>query len=272
MNFMSALRRTSPLAFASLVLIMAAAAPSDASHTFKDSGRFAGNMLYPDLEQAGDHVINYALCANPVPWEWTAGVENWDTSFGTSMDFNGVACLSNQETKLTWEGADGSCPPGASACWLYPLPGEYVTHGDHFDLLNGHRVILFNSVIYYQFSPSCRVSISAHEWGHNMSLEDHDAENPCTIGSIMGKGGIDPASNSCVESPTGKDMTTVWCVVYRSCSWHGFQDWGPAADLTPGGIAYAQRAARLCSHGPPVLRRFLLEVLDGRRVDRLGKT
>jgi len=110
------------------------------------------------------------------------------------------------------------CP--STACWL--VPAAYSTHGSHRDITPGIDAanIVFNFNAWNTLpSPqsSWRVEVSAHEWGHNMSLQDHVGDDICddpVMPSIMDS---DPDS-LCPQSPTAPDRNSVRCEVYARCN------------------------------------------------------
>ncbi len=176
--------------------------------------------------EASAGTINYSLCGdaqNPASPQWEPGVENWDSAIGRWEFSRGADCSTSVRTQLRWEPNQNYCadpPPPArtSACWE---SGATSPHGSHADLQFGQPRILFDRDIYSDtyFSPSWRIAITAHEWGHNMSLADHDA-NPCPqggIGSIMGRGPPNPLGTACIQGPTSPDLASVDCNVYGRC-------------------------------------------------------
>jgi hypothetical protein len=166
--------------------------------------------LYRDLEAGGDQRIIYSVCGNPLPAFWTTGVENWDSPT-PRWNFDTVLCGFGN-TNLQWESANYFCAgPSTSACWV--IPAVWIAHGNHRDFVSTD--ILFDRVIYPILTNPAAVSVVAHEWGHNMSLTNHDTEHQCVINSVMGK---HEGGNPCIlQAPSGPDLHSVQCIVYRHC-------------------------------------------------------
>ncbi len=196
----------------------------DASHPFEGAGQVIGdrNYLYRNLEAIyGNGTIFYRLCGNPygVPDQWGIGVDNWDNAIGGQ--FNPVSCGSTAQTELRWEvgPAGAECGAGAWACWLDPagwgLP--FTTHGSHRDLTLG-VIVFVRDAWTARPNDQWRVYISAHEWGHNMSLADHRSSD-CAENTLMlnyTAGTLPP--NPCNQSPTANDAYSVHCNVYKLCA------------------------------------------------------
>ena len=196
-----------------------------ASHPFEGTGQLLGdkNYLYSNLEvPPGTGHITYSLCGSPygVPTEWRTGVENWDSPL-TLWQFDEVACGSNANTRLRWEVGE-ECGAGAWACWLDPeLNGlPFTSHGSHRDLQQG--IIVFDRNAWVNLMPApqgeWRLQASAHEWGHNMSLADHESCNCAENTLMVNYMGCTMPAHPCYQSPTAADLNSVKCKVYHHCA------------------------------------------------------
>lgn len=218
-----------------------------AAHPFQGSGQgYGGNWLYRDLESGGDGRISYKLCDSGqygAAALWGQGVEAWDSALGSGVEFDLVACSSpTYNTVVAWDGYDGKTCGGGWACWVWPVTGEYTTHGTHRDISLGKgRILVIQSAWLAQPTNEWRIYIAAHEWGHNMSLADHVSSDcgPGTEDTLMlnYNDGNPIPPNPCVPLPGGTDVTSVWCTIYRTCAWHGFSSWGWPADVPPAAVA-----------------------------------
>jgi hypothetical protein len=197
-----------------------------ASHPFEGTGQLLGdkNYLYRNLEAGGTGHITYSLCGSPygVPSEWRTGVENWDSPL-TLWQFDEGAC-GGGHTVLAWEGYAGyvCTNPGAWACWLDPQRHglSFTSHGSHRDLQQG--IILFDRYAWTNLMPApqseWRLQASAHEWGHNMSLADHESCNCAENTLMVNYWGCQMPAHPCYQSPTAADLNSVKCKVYGRCA------------------------------------------------------
>ena len=140
--------------------------PADASHTLLQSGDV--DKLWRDLEPGGDRQIDYWTCASYVPANWLVGIEDkWTPRLTWQFDA-APSCLA--DTVLRWEGSGLFCPnDGWVGCWqqLGNSP-----HADHQD--NVRTQILFDRPKVDPHSYAWKTALTAHEWGHNMDLIDHN--------------------------------------------------------------------------------------------------
>ena len=202
--------------------------PALATHTFGSSPPLFKDLLWSNLEVGGNQRITYSICSASLPPVVTTGIEQkWDDIFPRwSFDLIG-GC--NEATKVDWEGTQGYCETLSSdpdairfiGCfnWTYYL----APHGNHHHFASS--LILFDvnhpdGHTYASFGPNAQTAISAHEWGHNMGLEDHSG-TPCGVGLLMGETfDVDrkASDNPCFTGPTIGERASVECNVYRLCA------------------------------------------------------
>jgi hypothetical protein len=93
----------------------------------------------------------------------------------------------------------------------------YTQHGSHDDIKLG--LVVFDRAAWVaRPTDQWRRYISAHEWGHDLSLADHVSHN-CGENTLMLNylnGYVPP--NPCGEDPTAADRDGVRCIVYQRCS------------------------------------------------------
>jgi len=201
-------------AFPVLVLIALAwiAIPSGASANHV--GPYGNGVPYKwqNLQSLGGS-ISYSLCplGEPYAQDWRWGIENWDSYLSTRMDFNEFTCGQSVRTYVTWESADecGLTVFGkpATACWT-ATDATWQPQGGYF--LLDEAEIPFD-VSYKAQSLSNRTQLSAHEWGHNLSLDHHPYDNSCSLPGVMAYVNAQPP---CFYVPAGSEIQTVECVVY----------------------------------------------------------
>ena len=153
------------------VLAVARVSPAHGSHPFSPLN------VWPNLELGGTQHIRYSICSASLPATVSAGIENkWDNIY-SRWDFDLISGC-NEATKVDWEGARGSCEgltgdPYAVGCWI----GYWVPRGNQVALTSALILFDVNHPDGHQFStwgPNWQTEISAHEWGHNLGLADHD--------------------------------------------------------------------------------------------------
>jgi hypothetical protein len=122
---------------------------------------------------------------------------------------------------LTWEGFeppyDRACPDAdAYSCWW---PRDFDRVATWYELVE--TVVLFDNQKYMDggVSSGWRATISAHEWGHNLGLEDHAEGTVCDLGLLMGRGPHDLSGSPCMSSPSPQEADSV-------AQFYGY--WGPA--------------------------------------------
>ena len=171
--------------------------------------------LWFDLQPGGDRHLKYDLCSGGDANEayWQQGVENWDAAIAGWV-FDPAACGSfPSQITLAWESPPVECSSAtAKACWQ---PLTYYDSGNGYWQLRLAR-ILFDRDLYPAYNPSWRTSIAAHEWGHNLSLDDHQVAR-CSPGlnTLMGfSPEPPPAGNACLEGPSPPDLSSSRCNAY----------------------------------------------------------
>jgi hypothetical protein len=175
---------------------------------------YYGGCYWWDLRAAPGGSITYDL-SDYVPW-WTQGVENWDSALGSLMEFNSVY-YPNGQTHLRWEGQEPVyyyCDPDFSAC--YYIDDPWCT-----DTRLTEAAIYFDYIHYVNKSEVRRIAVSAHEWGHNLNLDERamgpEGDAMCsTPYRIMGSdGGID-----CMSGPSCPEQAAVLDFYWLLPWWH----------------------------------------------------
>jgi hypothetical protein len=160
--------------------------------------------LWADLAPGGDHHITYDPC-DPylvIPPEWSQGVENWDTAMSWLMDFDQDLCQPFAEVHLRWENPEYQCPnPDVLGCWQ-ALEWRYPPV-----LLEALILFDYDNYMHEDVETDGRIAISAHEWGHNMSLDEHGGDMCDSPGRIMAY--VDSDNQSCMTGPSPEEVDTV---------------------------------------------------------------
>jgi len=193
-----------------LVILLAIAAGFAASHPGGATHTYSPDIWWVDLKPWGDGSISYALCAIPyeLPPEWEWGVENWDGAISPifmrfDLEFGGCSAPS-ADTWLAWE-LGNECRPGAVACF------NEITSEDHGTWRELKRTHIYfdhdeyNDLGYWE--DAWQVAASAHEWGHNLNLADHDRDQCGEPDLIMGQ--VWTIHSPCLTGPSTPEVNAV---------------------------------------------------------------
>ncbi len=165
-----------------------------ATHPFDPPFRLVG------LHPLPNGTAYYSLCTTDpaTQWLWAWGPESWETATGGAMRFtlSSVACNINSQEQIQWEGYF-FCGENAFACHIrYEMSWHKdPTYGNHSNVYKAK--IVWDANAWAITTNSQRRAASAHEMGHGMSLEDHEAD-ACGELTIMGYIG----NQVCYEQPT----------------------------------------------------------------------
>jgi len=195
------------------LLVLAAAAAWAVGNSGEATHSYDPPSWWPDLKPWGDHSITYLLCGLPydLPAEWGWGVENWDAQIGGYMDFDVVVsgCFGSADTWLVWD-LQNACP-SAPACFL---SGDYQWHSTGWLELK-LAYIYFNRDQYEnlgQYNPAWETAfqtlVAAHEWGHNLNLDDHERD-PCLDPHLLMGNRMNIQQPPCLTGPTSAERSAV---------------------------------------------------------------
>jgi len=189
---------------------LAAMPGADALHSLRD--RYGAEQWWVDLKPWGDHRVSYLLCGLPydLPPEWEWGVESWDVMLSGMMEFDVAGgCFDSADTWLAWELQD-ECTDPSFGCW------RRVTWQGHagWDELQ-LTMIFFNHDGFYSlgegnpgWEDAFQMALSAHEWGHNLNLEDHWLQDMCWEPHLI-MGYINQWQPPCLTGPTSAERSAV---------------------------------------------------------------
>jgi hypothetical protein len=194
-----------------LTAALAAMPGADALHSLRD--RYGAEQWWVDLKPWGDHRISYLLCGLPyeLPPEWEWGVENWDAMLSSYMDFDlhPLGCSDSADTWLAWE-LQNECADPSFGCWER---WNWQGHGTWDELQL--TIIFFNYDGYHSlgegnpaWEDAFQMALSAHEWGHNLNLEDHWMQDMCWQPNLI-MGYINPWQPPCRTGPTSAELDAV---------------------------------------------------------------
>lgn len=181
-----------------LILGSFGSSDAQASHAFQPQS------VWSQLKPPGSQDISYNLnyCSGTIPPQWAQVIEDWDVQLGSKFEFDQYTFCPQLNTQVRWS-PWSECDPGAYACWRAIVQGENIlTSTIHF------------MPVYSSLTAAWKVTVPAHEWGHNLGLADEDA-GTCEGYTIMGQ--VDGVGGPCFTSPTGSDLWSVTCTVYSRC-------------------------------------------------------
>ncbi len=219
-----------------LILMLSSEVFADHPRTNEDGKPYLWAELLPT--QGVSRILGYSICKydpddpdNPdgdeyFPPAWDQATQDWETMLGyTAMEPTfersfldlppfGAGCDIFADVRIQ-EGS-GCELLGGIACWM-----AFPTR-DRGDYIQIQKAQIYIGPLWWSLLPndSWRKLAVTHEWGHNLSLDDHYVGNcevvPVTggIDAFLVMSQIDDETNPCREVPTFDDVYGVVCNGY----------------------------------------------------------